>query len=162
MCECWLSSAVTVLVWELFIGCCCCCSLMGRLQSQVVTVVYCCRFDPEIQWYSNIQICGPRHLQCWRHLTGERGGGGGETYFVILLGTPRISVCVNNLIFSIIIILKTFIDIQIRIDIRNIRIDIRKCQSGENFGVLLTDQIYLDIHSGKDGKIWGKCREKDE
>lgn len=28
------------------------------------------RFDPEIQWYSNIQICGPRHLQCWRHLTG--------------------------------------------------------------------------------------------
>ena len=61
-----------------------------------------------------------------------------------------------------ILILKTFIDIQIRIDIRNIRIDIRKCQSGENFGVLLTDQIYLDIHSGKDGKIWEKCREKDE
>ena len=47
-------------------------------------------------------------------------------------------------------------------NVSNIRIDIRKCQSGQNFGVLLTDQIYLDIHSGKDGKIWEKCREKDE
>ena len=55
-------------------------------------------------------------------------------------------------------ILKTFIDIQIRIDIRNIRIDIRKCQSREKFGVLFTDQIYLDIHPGKDGK---NAKKKD-
>ena len=58
------------------------------------------------------------------------------------------------------IILKTFIDIQIRIDIRNIRIDIRKCQSREKFGVLLTDQISLDIHPGKDGKNAGKKMNK--
>ena len=49
-------------------------------------------------------------------------------------------------------IVQTYVEIQIRIDIRNIRIDIRKCQSRQNFGVLVTHQIYLDIHQGKDGK----------
>ena len=49
-------------------------------------------------------------------------------------------------------IVQTYVEIQIRIDIRNIRIDIRKCQSRQNFGVFVTHQIYLDIHQGKDGK----------
>ena len=45
-------------------------------------------------------------------------------------------------------------------NVSNIRIDIRKCQSGQNFGVLLTDQISLDIHPGKDGKNAGKKMNK--
>ena len=57
-------------------------------------------------------------------------------------------------------IVQTYVEIQIRIDIRNIRIDIRKCQSRQNFGVLFTDQIYLDIHPGKDGKNAGKKLNK--